>query len=370
MRPWGSIKLDIYGGSHEKRMGLTMELPKGLRLDGEIISRDIERRRGGSKKGVTSRTEADVPICISGVRGGVTTGDTLRVEFENSDARPEDYEKISAMPRPSHCDYPAYIKYGSIPPGGGMFSGRMTLPLVFAGAVARQLLMQRGMTAGGHYYDIGGAWDAPFHPLQVDRHTLDRLRKSDFPVLDVSARRAMEDRIGEAAERGDSVGGSVELCALGLPVGTGGPLWEGLESSIASIMYAVPGVKGVEFGAGFRMADMHGSDANDGIRIKDGKIAFESNNSGGINGGITNGMPILFQCAVKPTPSIAREQQTVNFIKNKNTPINIKGRHDPAIIRRICPVIDSVTAIVLCDLLAQRFGTDSLVKGVPSCFTD
>ena len=241
MRPWGSIKLDIYGGSHEKRMGLTMELPKGLRLDGEIISRDIERRRGVSKKGVTSRREADVPIYISGVRGGVTTGDTLRVEFENSDFRPKDYADISSLPRPSHCDYPAYIKYGGIPSGGGIFSGRMTLPLVFAGAVARQLLMQRGMTAGGHYYDIGGAWDSPFDPLQVDRHTLDRLRGSDFPVLDVSARRAMEDRIGEAAERGDSVGGSVELCALGLPVGTGGPLWEGLESSIASIMYAVPG---------------------------------------------------------------------------------------------------------------------------------
>ena len=150
MRPWGSIKLDIYGGSHEKRMGLTMELPKGLRLDGEIISRDIERRRGVSKKGVTSRTEADVPIYISGVRGGVTTGDTLRVEFENSDFRPKDYADISSLPRPSHCDYPAYIKYGGIPSGGGIFSGRMTLPLVFAGAVARQLLMQRGMTAGGH----------------------------------------------------------------------------------------------------------------------------------------------------------------------------------------------------------------------------
>lgn len=203
MRPWGSIRLDIYGGSHEKRMGLTMELPKGLRLDGEIISRDIERRRGVSKKGVTSRTEADVPIYISGVRGGVTTGDTLRVEFENSDFRPKDYADISSLPRPSHCDYPAYIKYGGIPSGGGIFSGRMTLPLVFAGAVARQLLMQRGMTAGGHYYNIGGALDSPFDPLQVDRHTLDRLRGSDFPVLDVSARRGHggQDRRGGGAGR-------------------------------------------------------------------------------------------------------------------------------------------------------------------------
>ena len=334
MRPWGSIKLDIYGGSHEKRMGLTMELPKGLRLDGEIISRDIERRRGVSKKGVTSRTEADVPIYISGVRGGVTTGDTLRVEFENSDFRPKDYADISSLPRPSHCDYPAYIKYGGIPSGGGIFSGRMTLPLVFAGAVARQLLMQRGMTAGGHYYDIGGAWDSPFDPLQVDRHTLDRLRGSDFPVLDVSVRRAMEDRIGEAAERGDSVGGSVELCALGLPVGTGGPLWEGLESSIASIIYAVPGVKGVEFGAGFRMADMHGSDANDGIRIKDGKIAFESNNSGGINGGMANGAPVLLRVAFRPTPSITQPQHTVNLRELQNARITVGGRHDSCIALR------------------------------------
>lgn len=334
MKPWGSMKLHIYGGSHEKRIGLTMEPPKGLRLDDEIIYRDIERRRGGGGAGVTSRAEKDVPIYLSGVCGGVTTGDTLRVEFENSDVRPKDYEKISAMPRPSHCDYPAYVKYGSIPPGGGIFSGRMTLPLVFAGAVARQLLLQRGITVGGHYCDIGGIWDSPFDPLGVDIYTLEKLRSSDFPVLNEGIRSAMERRIGEAEERGDSVGGSVELCALGLPVGTGGPLWEGLESSIASIMYAVPGVKGVEFGAGFKLADMQGSAANDPLRMENGKIAFESNNSGGINGGMANGAPLLIRAAFRPTPSIARPQRTVDLARGQDAVIAVSGRHDGCIAVR------------------------------------
>ncbi len=334
MKPWGSMRLNIYGGSHEKRIGLAMELPKGLRLDDEIIYRDIERRRGGSGAGVTSRAEKDAPVYLSGVSDGVTTGDTLRVEFENSDVDPRDYERTAFMPRPSHCDYPAYVKYGSIPPGGGIFSGRMTLPLVFAGAVARQLLLQRGITVGGHYREIGGVWDSPFDPLGVDVYTLEKLRGSGFPVLNEDVRGAMEKRIGEAAERGDSVGGSVELCALGLPVGMGGPLWEGLESSIASIMYAVPGVKGVEFGAGFDLAGMQGSAANDGLRTEGGRIAFESNNSGGINGGMANGAPVIMRAAFRPTPSIALPQHTVNLKEGRNAVITSAGRHDSCIAIR------------------------------------
>ena len=350
MKPWGSMKLQIYGGSHEKRMGLTMELPRGLRLDDEIIYRDIERRRGGGA-GATARMESDLPIYLSGVRRGVTTGETLRVEFENSDARPKDYEKISAMPRPSHCDYPAYIKYGSIPPGGGMFSGRMTLPLVFAGAVARQLLLQEGIAVGGHYFRIGGVCDSPFHPLSVDRYTLERLRGSGFPVLDENICGAMEKRIAEARAAGDSLGGAVELCALGLPVGAGGPLWEGLESSIAHIMYAVPGVKGVEFGAGFGFSDMQGSAANDGLRMRDGKIALEGNRSGGINGGMANGAPLLLRAAFRPTPSIALPQHTVDLTKGQDAVIAVSGRHDACIALRGLAAAEAALCLGILDCM-------------------
>ena len=350
MKPWGSMKLQIYGGSHEKRIGLTMELPKGIRLDGEIISRDIERRRGGGA-GATSRRESDAPIYLSGLCGGVTTGETLRVEFENSDVRPEDYQRTAFLPRPSHCDYPAYIKYGSIPPGGGMFSGRMTLPLVFAGAVARQLLLQKGIAVGGHYFRIGGASDTPLDPLYTDADTLARLRASDFPVLNASVRGAMEKRIAEARAAGDSLGGAVELCALGLPVGAGGPLWEGLESSIASIMYAVPGVKGVEFGAGFGFSDMRGSAANDGLRMRDGKIALEGNRSGGINGGMANGAPLLLRAAFRPTPSIALPQHTIDLSCGQNADIAVKGRHDACIALRGLAAAEAALCLGILDCM-------------------
>lgn len=333
LSPFGKMRLCIYGGSHEERLGLTMLPPAGLRLDTELISRDIDRRRGG-RRGGTKRAEADLPIYLSGIENGVTNGETLRVEFENSAARPSDYERISALPRPSHCDYPAYVKYGSIPCGGGMFSGRMTLPLVFAGAVARQLLLSRGVTVGGHWRSVGNVHDRELDPLAADENTLLALRNSGLPVLDKAKGEEMLRAVESAAAMGDSLGGSVELCAVGLPAGTGGPLWSGLESVISALLYAVPGVKAVGFGAGQGLSALRGSEANDPLCMKGGRVELLSNRSGGINGGMANGAPLLVTAFFRPTPSIALPQRTVNLETGEDAEIIIAGRHDGCIALR------------------------------------
>ena len=353
LSPFGKMQLCIYGGSHEERLGLTMLPPAGLRLDEALISRDIDRRRGG-RRGGTGRTETDLPIYISGVEGGVTNGKALRVEFENSAARPSDYENISALPRPSHCDYPAYVKYGSIPAGGGMFSGRMTLPLVFAGAVARQLLLSRGVTVGGHWRSVGNVHDLPLDPLNTDESTLLALRDSDIPALDRAKGEEMLGAVESAALLGDSLGGSVELCAVGLPVGTGGPLWEGLESVISALLFAVPGVKAVGFGAGQELAGLRGSEANDPLCMNGGSVSLLSNRSGGINGGMANGAPLLVSVFFRPTPSIALPQRTVNLQTGENAEIKIAGRHDGCIALRGLFAAEAALCLALTECMEDK----------------
>ncbi len=351
MKPWGSMKLNIYGQSHSEYVGLTMEVAKGIPLDDTIISRDIARRRPGCP-GSTTRIEEDAPHYISGVTNGVTNGDTLDVRFYNRNIRPEDYHSIRTIPRPSHGDYPAYVKYGSIPSGGGRFSGRLTLPLVFAGAVARQLLMDRGIVIGGHYLNIGGVEDTHFDPLYTSPALLASLRESSFPVLSAPAGAAMVQLI-EGLD-GDSAGGAVELCALGLPVGLGHELWGGLESRIASLMYAIPGVKAVEFGAGAALASMRGSLANDGLRVQSGQIAFESNHSGGIQGGMATGAPVIVRVTFRPTPSIALPQHSVDLAAMEDANISIAGRHDACIALRGLAGAEAALLLGILDALMEE----------------
>lgn len=351
MKPWGSMKLNIYGESHSEYLGLTMNVPKGILLDDAVISRDLARRRAGAL-GTTPRTEDDLPHYISGVTGNVTNGDTLEVRFYNRNVRTADYNSTRTVPRPSHCDYPAYVKFGAIPTGGGRFSGRLTLPLVFAGAVARQILSQSGITAGGHYLAIGSASDVSFDPLSTSPQQLRVLRNMDFPVISPSAAQDMHNVISSLS--GDSVGGCAELCALGLPVGLGGELWGGLESRISSLMYAIPGVKAVEFGAGTGFASMHGSAANDGLRIRDGLITFESNNAGGIQAGMANGAPLTVRVTFRPTPSIALPQHSVDLAAMENTDITVQGRHDACIALRGLAAAEAALLLGILDAFTEE----------------
>ena len=351
MKPWGSMKLNIYGESHSEYLGLTMEVPKGILLDDAVISHDLSRRRAGAF-GTTPRIEEDLPHYISGVTEGITNGEPLEVRFYSRNVRPADYDPIRTIPRPSHCDYPAHVKFGSIPSGGGRFSGRLTLPLVFAGAVARQILSQRGITAGGHYLRIGDVTDTPFDPLDTTAEQLANLWESPFPVISPTAKQGMQDILRSL--NGDSVGGCAELCALGLPVGLGGELWGGLESRISSLMYAIPGVKAVEFGAGTALASMRGSEANDGLRVQDNRIILESNNSGGIQAGMANGAPLIVRVTFRPTPSNALPQHSVDLAAMENTDIAIQGRHDACIALRGLAAAEAALLIAILDAFTEE----------------
>ena len=351
MKPWGSMKLNIYGESHSEYLGLTMELPKGILLDEAVISHDLMRRKAGAL-GTTPRMEDDLPHYISGVTDGITNGDVLDVRFYNRNIRPADYHAIRSVPRPSHGDYPAYVKFGSIPTGGGRFSGRLTLPLVFAGAAARCILAEKGITAAGHYLAIGDACDTPFDPLNTTPEQLDSLRQSNFPVISSAAEQDMQAVLGSLD--GDSVGGCAELCALGLPIGLGGELWSGLESRTASLMYAIPGVKAVEFGAGAGFCSMRGSEANDGLRVQDGRIALQSNNSGGIQAGMANGAPLILRVTFRPTPSIALPQHSVDLALMQNTDLTIQGRHDGCIALRGLAAAEAALMLGILDAFMEE----------------
>ena len=266
------------------------------------------------------------------------------------------------MARPSHADYAAYCKYHGYEDwrGGGHFSGRVTAPLVAAGAILLSALDRVGVTVGTHILRCGGAWDRLFAPDAAA--DVAALQTAEFPTLTCEAAQAVSAEILQARERQDSVGGITQTAVCGLPAGVGEPWFDSVESLLSHAAFSIGGVKGIEFGGGFSAVSGYGSDFNDAFRMEQGRVVTATNRNGGINGGITNGMDVVFQCAVKPTPSIGQPQQTVDFLRGEDAELTIHGRHDPAIIRRICPVLDSVTALVLCDLLTQRFGTDYLAK--------
>lgn len=350
-----NIKLSIFGESHGEAIGCVIEsLPSGIKLDMDKIYFDMARRAPGKDKTATPRLEKDIPHILSGVLDGVTTGAPLAMIIENTNTKSGDYSNLMSVPRPSHSDYPAYVKYGGNNDirGGGHFSGRLTAPLVFAGAVAKQILAQKGITVGAHILSVAGVYDNSFDKANVSAKELLAVSSKAFAVIDESVEDKMRAKVEMARLDGDSVGGIIECAAVGLPVGIGANIFSTVEGHISSALFGVPAVKGVEFGAGFEFAGMTGYEANDFYSIKDGKIFVEKNNNGGIIGGMTDGAPLVVKAVIKPTPSIAKAQKSVNLQTMQEEELSIHGRHDPCIVPRAVPVIESAVAFALLDLLA------------------
>ena len=284
---------------------------------------------------------------------GVTCGAPLAAVIENTNTRSRDYDRLKDVPRPGHADYTAQVRYGGFQDvrGGGHFSGRLTAPLCVAGGIALQILARRGIQVAAHILSVAEIADRPFDPMGEQGELLDRVRRAPFPVLEEKAGERMCKAILEAREQRDSVGGVVECIAAGLPAGLGDPMFGGMESRLAAALFGIPAVKGVEFGAGFGAARMRGSEHNDPYQLWDGRITTLTNHAGGILGGITNGMPLVFRCAFKPTPSIAREQDSVSLSRLEPEKLSVEGRHDPCIVPRAVPVVEAAAALVLLDVL-------------------
>ena len=344
------IKISVFGESHGGGIGVVIDgLPAGEAIDFDAVLAQMARRAPGRDKTATPRKESDTPRVLSGMLGGVLTGAPLCAVIENTNTRSQDYGDLLAKPRPGHSDYTAYIKYHGANDirGSGHFSGRITAPLVFAGAVCRQLLERRGIQIAAHIQSVGSIHDKPFDPVAVPSALIKRLSASSFALIDESAEEPVRAEIEAARLAQDSVGGTIECAVTGLPAGVGEPMFDGLEGAIAKAVFGVPAVKGIEFGAGFALAAMRGSRANDAFCYQNGHVVTETNHCGGILGGIANGMPLIFRCAVKPTPSISQPQKTVDLQTGENTVLTIHGRHDPCIVPRAVPVIEAVTALAI-----------------------
>lgn len=351
------IHVSVFGQSHSPAIGVVVDgLPAGERVDMEELGRFLKRRAPGQNTTSTPRKEADLPQFLSGLVDDVTCGAPLAALIENTNTRSQDYAQLWDKPRPGHADFTAQVKYGGFQDvaGGGHFSGRLTAPLCIAGGICLQMLKRRGIEVAAHIAAIAGETDRPFDPMGESTETLEALKRAPFPVLDEKAGERMRKAIFEAKEDRDSVGGVVECLVTGVPAGLGEPMFGGMENRLAAALFGIPAVKGVEFGEGFGVAKLRGSENNDPFTIKDGKVVTETNHAGGILGGITNGMPLVFRLAVKPTPSISKPQQTVSLSKNQVEELVITGRHDPCIVPRAVPVVEAVTALVLSDLLFSR----------------
>ena len=349
------LKVSVFGQSHGTAIGVNIDgLPAGEKIDLEELQRFLDRRRPGKNKLSTARNEGDVPEFLSGLENGKTCGAPLCAVIRNSDQHSKDYAELADKPRPGHADYTAWVKWKGHADmrGGGPFSGRLTAPLCIAGGIARQILARRGIYVGAHLRGVGGVADAPF-PLTPTPELFEEVIRKPFPVLDDKAGETMQAVILSAKEYLDSVGVVVECAAIGLPAGLGDPMFDGVENRLAAALFGIPAVKGVEFGAGFNAAARRGSENNDPFTVENGRIAAVSNNAGGILGGITTGMPLTLRVAVKPTASIAKEQQTVSLSKLEDAQLQIHGRHDPCIAHRAVPVVEAVTATVLLDLLLE-----------------
>ncbi len=348
------IKLSVFGESHGKAIGCVIDsLPAGVELDFDLIRRDMNRRAPGKNLQSTTRVEADDFEILSGVLDGHTTGAPLAILIKNTDTKSNDYKNVEVIPRPSHSDYPAFVKYDGMndTAGGGHFSGRLTAPIVFAGAVAKCCLKKYDITVGAHISNIAGINDEMFDKNNISADLLNHLQTMPFSVIDESKVELMKKQIDAARQEGDSVGGMIECAITGVPAGKGGNMFDTVESRLSAALFAVPALKGVQFGAGFDLARMRGSDANDYYRIKNGKVTTVTNNNGGILGGITTGAPIVFSVVIKPTPSIAQPQDSVNLKTMQNETLTIKGRHDPCIVQRAVPVIEAVSAFTMLDIL-------------------
>ncbi|MBQ6626312.1 MAG: chorismate synthase [Ruminococcus sp.] len=354
-----SVALTLFGESHGEYIGAVIDgLAPGIEINNEYIANMLSLRRPSGRIS-TQRIEKDEYKIVSGVVNNVTTGTPITILIPNADVKSADYSQIETIARPSHADFTAQCKYHGYQDtrGGGHFSGRITAALVAAGAVCKCALEQKGIFIGTHIKKCAGISDREFCDLLGD---IKALSKKTFAVLDDDKSEKMKEAIEVSAENGDSVGGALETAIVGMPAGIGEPWFDTVESMLSHVIFSIPAVKGIEFGAGFSFADMTGSSANDEFKIENGKVVTTTNNNGGINGGITNGMPVVFRTAIKPTPTIFKEQNTIDFKTMENVVLNAKGRHDPAIVHRARVVQDAVSAIVMCDALAMRFGTDFL----------
>lgn len=350
----GNISLSIFGESHGPAIGAVIDnLPAGEGLDIERIYEFMARRAPKKDGTSTMRSETDTPEIISGFYNGKTTGEALCAVIKNKDQHSADYKSISELARPGHADYTAFLRYNGSndPRGGGHFSGRLTAPLVFAGAVCEQMLEKRGITTAAHIYSIADEKDTPFDPVNVTREQLRTVKTKYLPVLDDNADTKMRSVIDKARNDLNSAGGIIECCAVGFPAGIGSPIYDGIENRVSQLVFGIPAVKGIEFGIGFEAAAILGSENNDDFYIENGEIKTKTNNAGGILGGISNGMPIIFRAAIKPTPSIARPQNTVNFVKKENAVMEIKGRHDPCIVPRAVPCVEAALNVALMSFL-------------------
>lgn len=348
------VKVTIFGQSHSAAIGAVIEgLPAGFEIDFDRVRNFMKRRAPGRNLMSTQRKEADEFEVLSGIADGRTCGAPLCMMIKNSDARSSDYEKLKLVPRPGHADFTAYMKYGGFNDirGGGQFSGRMTAPLCFAGAVCIQIMEKLGIYLAAHIESVHGVKDERFNAVSVTKQELEEIAAKDFPVISDECGEKMKQEIENARRNGDSAGGSIELAAIGIPCGLGGPLFGGIESKISSAVFGIPAVKGIEFGAGFGVCNMYGSENNDEFYAENGTVKTKTNNHGGILGGISSGMPLIFRAALKPTPSISAEQTSVNLKTMENEKLAVTGRHDPCIVHRAVPAVEAAAAIVIADLM-------------------
>ena len=353
------IHLQVFGQSHSAMMGMVLDgFPAGIGVDEDALAAFMTRRAPGNSPLSTARKEADRVEFVSGVENGRTTGAPICAVIANENTRSQDYEQLRDLPRPSHADFAAFARFGSFRDhrGGGEFSGRLTAPLCVAGFLCRTLLEQRGIFVGAHISSVGGVSDDRFDPVKAGRNDLCAAAGKEFPVLNDASGEQMREVILAAKNDGDSVGGTVECALIGLPAGTGGTSFDGIESKLAQALFAIPAVKGVEFGSGFAGCERRGSENNDDFTVENGRIATETNAAGGILGGLASGMPVVFRVGVKPTPSIEKEQQSVSLSSLKEEKLSVKGRHDPCILPRVVPVVEAVTAIAAADMILTDYG--------------
>ena len=350
-----ALRYGIFGGSHEPCIGVEAEgLPAGETVDPGELSAFLRRRAPGQNAWSTPRKEADAPEFTSGLdESGRLTGGILRAVIYNTNTRSGDY--ALDVPRPSHADYPAHVKYGGAVnmAGGGPFSGRMTAPLCVLGGICKQVLARRGITIGAHLVQIGSVTAPGFDPVSAAPEAITAAGKLEFPCEDAAASSAMQAEIADARAEEDSVGGIIRCVVTGVPAGLGEPMFGGLENRISQLVFAIPAVKGLEFGLGFEAAKLRGSENNDAYRAENGKIVTETNHCGGILGGISNGMPIVFRAAVKPTPSIGKAQRSVSLSAMQNAQLQIQGRHDPCIVPRAVPCMEAAAAIAIFDAILE-----------------
>ena len=346
------IRVSVFGESHGSAIGAVVDnLPAGEHIDFDELNSFLKRRQGGNNKYSTPRREADTPEIISGIKDGITTGAPLCIIIKNENTRSNDYK--TDIPRPGHADFSAYTKYNGFCDlrGGGHFSGRLTASICAVGGILMQILKRRGIEIVAHLLSVGEIYDNKINNLILDKGQLNKIKSGEFPTFSDAAGEEMQNLIVGVRGEGNSIGGCVECGIYGLEAGVGNPMFDGIENAIASAVFGIGGVKGIEFGIGFEAAKMKGSENNDEFYMDNDTVKTKTNNHGGILGGITTGMPVTFNVAFKPTPSISQEQQSVSFSKKENVNLSVKGRHDPCIAVRAVPCIEAISAIAISDFL-------------------